>query len=213
MRYLSMKNSICCLVFVFTISCTPRQKPNDTSSTTTDTTSVQVIENDALMSKVSGSRLSEINQLLYDKFLSGNYGPHPVKNDSGYVVLDVQGYRQYLDNLNIFTQDFVIGELGRVSDCEHALLELKYVGDMDLGWAPRACSFFDYLYWVQSQEKPSTYTTSKMQFDEADRGSCDMKFVYSSEAELPTSGLVTLIITYRLQANEWRIDAIKKEKV
>jgi len=123
----------------------------DTQSISTDYSAPRVG-----LEKSNEDKIKEVTEGLYKNLVNGQFGPHPVLNDSGYYELGLDSYLDYLKDLNIFSEQFYNQEIERMSSCKKTLEKIKYNGELDLGWEPSEC-FFTSMYWVWSQEEPTGF--------------------------------------------------------
>lgn len=126
-----------------------------------------------------------------------------MENDSGYYILDVESYKERLRKYEIFSEEFYRHEEERVAECKNDLEILKYKGDAELGWAPNSC-FFDFMYWLRSQEHPTGYEIKNLEIKE---GYAKATMVFYDEYDKRKSYWddVYLDIHYRKEGNEWRV--------
>ncbi|UII21696.1 hypothetical protein [Fulvivirga ligni] len=151
----------------------------------------------------------KINKTLFENFVNGNFGPYETKNEQGYYILNTQSYFSYLNRLDIFSQEFYQKEKERLRECQQDLEELKWTGITDLGWEPRSCSFFNYMYWLKSQESPHAYEVSELSI-KSNSAQSRLRF-YDNYNNEKSYWHESLLIKYRKFDDIWRIIEISEE--
>jgi hypothetical protein len=139
--------------------------------------------------------------------INGEFGPHAVENDSGYYVLSVESYIDRLKEHGIFSEEFYEHERDRVKQCKEDLEKLKYKGDADLGWAPNSC-FFDFMYWLKSQEHPDGFEIKNLELVGSDAKS-NMAFYLERDGEKHYEE--GLKIHYRKENGNWKVSQILRK--
>ena len=149
---------------------------------------------------------NNINYQLYNKLIDGNFGPFEAKNNSGYYSLDIDSYFNYLNKIGIFSPEFYKNEKKRVSQCQKDLEDLRFTGTTDMGWEPESCFFFNYMYWLKSQESPSGYEMTELEFN-GNSATFKMTFFnsYDGKKSLWSEGL---IIEYKKDEQAWKVNKI-----
>jgi hypothetical protein len=175
----------------------------DTQSISTDYSTPQVG-----LEKSNEEKIREVSEALYKNLVNGQFGPHPELNDSGYYELGLDSYLDYLRDLNIFSEQFYNQEIERMSSCKKTLEEIKYNGELDLGWEPSEC-FFTSMYWVWSQEKPTGFELKDLKILD-DSATSKMVFYDIFEKKSYRDSDVYLNILYRKEKDGWKVNKIER---
>jgi hypothetical protein len=193
-------------LIAFSTGCSTKSSETKGDEGLADDSSIQLridsIEtNDA---SIKPKTLVEINKILFDNLVNGEFGPHAVENDSGYYVLGIDSYKEQLEKDGIFSEDFYRHEEERVAECKNDLETLRHKGDTDLGWAPNSC-FFDFMYWLRSQEHPAGYEIKNLEITGSHARATMVFYNESNGGKSYWDDHVYLDIHYRKEGNEWRV--------
>ena len=188
------------LGLILTIACGSDKNSNKKDSPGQESTDIKSNEVDTAV-------FVNINNVLYNEFVSVNAGPFVDLNDSGYFYLDVEYYIDGLESLQIFSKEFYKHEEIRVESCKKDLVKLKFSGDIELGWEPESCSFFNYMYWLKSQEKPLGGYEIKELLIKDDYASSQLVF-YDNFNEKKSYWGKGLKIKYKKENSAWKITQI-----
>jgi hypothetical protein len=206
-----VKNHITVISAIVILSC-GRPNSTDLSANKMDTVKIETSVDSANIlerepeTNSTDETFKKINYQLYNQLIDGNFGPFEVKNDSGYYALDIDSYFNHLEKIGIFSSEFYKNERRRVSQCQKDLEELRFTGTTDMGWEPESCFFFNYMYWLKSQESPSGYEMDEFEIN-GNSASAKMTFFNSYDGKKSHwSG--SLNIEYKKGEQDWEVTKI-----
>jgi hypothetical protein len=126
-------------------------------------------------------------------------------NEKNYLQIDIDKYLRQLDSIDLFDSSFYLAEQKRLQPCIDDLDTMQAtINEANDGiWAPRTC-FSDYLYWLNAQDEPESYSFS-MDYLEKDNAVVIMKFlsIYDGKSEVWDN--VKIRITLNKKDNEYKI--------
>ncbi|MFY0653052.1 MAG: hypothetical protein JXQ96_13510 [Cyclobacteriaceae bacterium] len=196
------------MLFLF-VSCSRKQqeeRENIQKHQTTKTSVVRVSEDQEVNEPAKEENdtviLKGLAKVLYYDFINGNFGPFALKNDSGYYSLDLEGYFESLDKMGIFSKVFYEKEKKRVWQCREDLEELKFRGDAELGWEPESCFFFNYMYWLKSQESPAGFEIQGLQIND---GIANLQIVCFNEYDGQKNYWKEIDVVFQKEGKEWKV--------
>lgn len=189
----------------FVTPCSNKRAANEKNGSSLDSISKPRVDTiDARQITLKPKTFDEINKILYDNLINGEFGPYAVKNDSGYYVLELDSYKARLREHGIFSEEFFEHEEDRVANCKRDLETLKYKGEDELGWAPNSC-FFDFMYWLRSQEHPDGYEIKNLEITGRDAKATMVFYNVQNKQKSYWDNNVYLNIRYSKREGDWRV--------
>ena len=104
-------------------------------------------------------KIEIINHIFYHEVIRGRSVPR-VKKENGIAKMRLDEFLNGLKKKEIFDSVFINFQKERFWQCKVDIDAMTFEGDMDLGWDPESCDFFNYYYYIGGQEPPQYYQTT-----------------------------------------------------
>jgi hypothetical protein len=143
-----------------------------------------------------------LNHIFYHMVIKGRSVPH-VKKRYGVATMMLDEFIAGLKSYEIFDAIFIENQRVRFSKCAADIESMNFQGDMDLGWEPRSCNFFNFYYYIGTQEPPQYYKTTDFKSNH-NKASARIKYfdVYQKKVHFLSKYLE---MTYVRESGTWRI--------
>lgn len=146
---------------------------------------------------------------FYDWYFKNNFQYiNVVKDKSGKCLLDTARYFKQLRNLNAISEKFILKEKERLKACADFMATVDYA-DYDAADAyeyDEYCQEFYYMYWINAQDTPDSFSTRNIKKSNAHSATLDIYVNYGKTDEK----LATVHL--EKENNFWKITAINKKQ-
>lgn len=146
--------------------------------------------------------IETVNHIFYHSVIMGRATPMARKQD-GYARLMVDRFIEGLQRLEIFDSAFISKQRTDFQKCADDIEKMKFTEDMELGWEPGSCFFFNYYYYIGGQEAPQYYFTTDL-YSEPTKATAKIKYfdIYKKEKYIRPQYLNISYVNFN---GEWRI--------
>ncbi|GGG50013.1 hypothetical protein [Epilithonimonas arachidiradicis] len=195
-----MKELILLLISIFLIGCNSKEEKINESKPITK------LENEP----ADELKVIEKNgRSFYDWYFENEFpNCDIVKRKDGKCLVDTVSYFKTLRGLGTISEKFILQERERLQPCAEFIATLDYseYENADLYEYDEYCLDIYYMYWLKSQDSPSSFTVKNVKKINENNTSLD---IYEKYDSADTVGTPLSTVFLEKEKNDWKITQIK----
>ncbi len=149
------------------------------------------------------------NQIFFQSVVRGLYLPNIQLVDGKNVML-LDKFIQYLQNLEIFSEEYLADRRGFFRQCQLDIQNLDEGADIGEIRDLSSCEFYDYNLYMRTQEPADHFLTRSLEINN-DFASAELEFYHLDQSERLMIGTY-LSVTYKNQNGRWLIHEVTTRK-